>query len=232
MGIGDDADDQFGRHGRSLRRRAAEVGCPTQIVHDYQRNSRNSCGTNFEPPRSASVKPKTKNWLGFGIRFPVASGNCLKEIVVVGHPEGVNRFLAAPDVRTERNALHFGRNVPGGNAVRGQHLNDIEEQSLGDWWVAAVKPSIALTSTAPSRSILKSCFTFALLAIGAAIAVTLVDQELVIIDGADFADARAGSERIGVLVSHVAGSDVDGDDAQQSWRRRLSRLRPGSAHSA
>ena len=24
----------------------------------------NSWGTNFEPPRSASVNPKTKNWLG------------------------------------------------------------------------------------------------------------------------------------------------------------------------
>ena len=90
MGIGDDADDQFGRHGRSLRRRAAEVGCPTQIVHDYQRNSRNSCGTNLEPPRSASVKPKTKNWLGFGIEVASRIVEQSKEVVVVGDPERVN----------------------------------------------------------------------------------------------------------------------------------------------
>src|ERR1700722_12033653 len=32
------------------------------------------CGTNCEPARSASVKPKTKNWLGLGIMLPFESG--------------------------------------------------------------------------------------------------------------------------------------------------------------
>ena len=34
---------------------------------------RNCWGTNWEPPRSASVKPKTKNWLGLGSGFPLGS---------------------------------------------------------------------------------------------------------------------------------------------------------------
>ena len=39
----------------------------------YQMDALNCWGTNFEPPRSASVNPKTKNWLGLGMVFPSAS---------------------------------------------------------------------------------------------------------------------------------------------------------------
>lgn len=31
------------------------------------------CGTDCELPKSASVKPTTKNWLGLGIKLPFAS---------------------------------------------------------------------------------------------------------------------------------------------------------------
>ena len=83
---------------------------------------------------------------------------------------------------------------------------------------AAVVPSMELMSTAPLRSILKSCFTLALLLVELSLlkslAIALVDQEFVIVDGGYFADARAGGQQVGVLVG-VSAEDIDGHDAQQ-----------------
>ena len=66
--------------------------------------------------------------------------------------------------------------------------------------------------------------------IATAFAVALVHQELVTVDGKDLAYAGAGGQEVGVLVGR-AGANVDGDDAQQSWRRCLGGC-PGSARLA
>ena len=71
---------------------------------------------------------------------------------------------------------------------------------------------------------LEELFYLGVAAVAETVAVTLIDQELVIIDGADFADAGTSGEFVGVLVSDAAGSDVDGDDAQQVGGGAASQL--------
>ena len=51
-------------------------------------------------------------------------------------------------------------------------------------------------------------------AVAEALAVALVDQELVVVDGDDLADARPGGEVVAVFMGR-AGGDVDRHDAQQ-----------------
>ena len=50
--------------------------------------------------------------------------------------------------------------------------------------------------------------------VAAALAVTLVDQEFVLVEGKDFTDAGAGSQKIAVFMG-CAGANVDSDNAQQ-----------------
>src|SRR6266436_5848645 len=45
----------------------------------YQRKVLNCCGTSFEPFRSASVKPKTKNWFGFETTTLLSSGTSMRK---------------------------------------------------------------------------------------------------------------------------------------------------------
>ena len=84
---------------------------------------------------------------------------------------------------------------------------------------AAVVPSMELMSTAPAQVNLEELFHLGfvagrIVASLKSLAIALVDQEFVIIEGDYFADARAGGEQVGVLVS-VSGKDIDGHDAQQ-----------------
>src|SRR4029077_18073546 len=61
---------------------------------------------------------------------------------------------------------------------------------------------------------------------------TFIDQELVIVEGDDFADARASGEQIGVLMSDVAGKDVDRNDAQQFGGALVGVLSQSVLHDA
>ena len=61
---------------------------------------------------------------------------------------------------------------------------------------------------------LEDLLDFGLAAVAQALAVALVDQELVVVEGHDLADARAAGELVAVFV-RGARRDVDRDDAQQ-----------------
>ena len=63
-------------HERKVK--GADNGCPrpwnsSSQTYQPKRGPVIFCGTNTEPSRSASVKPKTKNWLGFEMGLPFTS---------------------------------------------------------------------------------------------------------------------------------------------------------------
>src|ERR1700749_2995678 len=70
----------------------------------------------------------------------------------------------------------------------------------------------------PVQIDLEKLFYHCIVGIGTPIAVALIDQELVIVQGGDFAHARTGREQVAKLVSRASRSDVNGDDTKQFGR--------------
>src|SRR5262249_38746481 len=107
----------------------------------------------------------------------------LEEVVVVRDPERVDGLPSLLYIRTKGDSLDLCRNISGGDAVRGQHLHDVEEQSLrhgegqsgGRIHVADVDSVVQVN--------LEKLFDLGVVAVGAAVAIAFVHEEFVIVDG-------------------------------------------------
>src|SRR5262249_24400573 len=111
------------------------------------------------------------------------------------------------------------RNVVGGEPAINKDVHDIHKKCLNNW-VRGCGKSVHVTNVRRIVQVyFEKPFHLGIAAISASLAIALIDQEFVVIQGKDFADAATVGKQIGVLVRDVAGGDIDGHDAQQVGSR-------------
>src|SRR5262249_8590476 len=136
-------------------------------------------------------------------------------VVVVRDVEGVARLTRNSDVLAEGDSFELGRNVEGGDAVRVEGGDHVQEEVLAHGLRAEVR-------VAADPAHLEGPFEVDLVdllddgnrVVPQALAVALVPQELVVVDGEDLADG--GLDRVQVVgeLLEGAGPDVDLDEPQ------------------
>src|SRR5882757_2812012 len=145
----------------------------------------------------------------------IGTGEVLQEIVVVGHPEGVNRVTLVFQIRAEGSSFNLGRDLVHSKPVCGKYLDHIQQKSLAHGASSSLG-SIQVGDVNRAVQIdLEDLLHLGLAAIAEAFAVAFVYHEFVVVESSDVADAAAGGQQICILVCCAAGGDVDGDHAQQ-----------------
>ncbi len=172
-------------------------------------------GTKTDPARSASVNPKTKNWLGLESMTPPKS--LTKSLSLAIQRVWVVTPLTCTS-GAEGGAFDLGGDGEGGEAVGGEDGDEVEEQGLGHF-VGCCGESVHVADFGGSGEIdFEELLDLGLGAdgVGEALAIALVDEELVVVEGYDVTDAGASGEAVGVLVGG-AGGDVDGGRCGGGW---------------
>ena len=144
-----------------------------------------------------------------------------QEVVVVGDKQGVLALAIDGHIRTEGQALELGRDRIRSDAVRAERGHEVEEVVLahgrrGERIRTAQLADLLRVAQVDVEQVLER----RLGVVAEALAVALVDQELVVVDRHDLADAgvlglaRAAEvgQRVGVLAHPMAGQ-VDAHDA-------------------
>jgi hypothetical protein len=131
------------------------------------------------------------------------------------------RLAGDRHVGSEGQAFDLGGDVGGIDALCLQGGDKIDEQGLGHGFWRQIVGAFDGGDVGSARQIdVEQALEGRCAAVAQALAVALIDEEFVIVDGQDFADARIFwlfgradiVKRIGVFVRGAAG-DIDSDDA-------------------
>jgi hypothetical protein len=139
------------------------------------------------------------------------------KVVIVGDKERVLDDAVDQHVLTKCETLDLGRDLGAGNSVGVEGFDQIEDQALAD---RGVLRSIAgeIGDVGGTGEVdLEDLFFHCRAAVAKALAVALIDQELMVVDRDDVADPRSGDQQVSVFVRRTGG-DVDRHDAQQVFR--------------
>ncbi len=162
---------------------------------------------------------ETENEELIWIRFRTAE--VLQKVIVIGDPERVRR--PAAHVGAECESLQLGWDHVRSDAIRGQHGDDIQEQRLAHGTCRRLRAIHVADVNRVSQINLENLFDLGIVAGASALAVALVNQELVLIQCHNLAHATSSRQQLAILMSRPAGRDVDGDYAQQVRRRATLR---------
>ena len=130
----------------------------------------------------------------------------MKEVVVVGDPEGVDLDAVDDNIRAECGAFDLGWDLVRGDAAGVEGGDDVEEESLLERVGLGFRAGHVADVCRSLKIDFEDLFDLGFFSGGVceAFAVTLVDEELVVVKGNDVADTRAGGEDVWILVRGAA----------------------------